>query len=227
MRRAKSGMFARTSRLSARRLACAASTAPSSPTLHDDGRDVVLAAALVRELDERLDARVAFERERRVQLVGRLEVAVRPSLARTSVSPGDELDDERVDLDALVDADRARDRVLLLDLLDLLAGQLPALDELIEDRVVLGHLLDVAAAREVDAAVADVGDEPLVAERRGGRSASCPCRACSGRCCASSWIFEQARCTACSRSATMSFVVTLLRAGRPRRRSRRAAPSRA
>ena len=75
---------------------------------------------------------------------------------------GDELDDQRVDLDPLVDADRAGDRVLLLDLLDLLAGELAALDELVEDGVVLGHLLDVAAARQVDAAVADVRDEALV-----------------------------------------------------------------
>ena len=72
---------------------------------------------------------------------------------------------QRVDLDALVDADRAGDGVLVRDLLDLLARELAALDELVEDRVVFGDLLHVAAAHQVDAAVADVGDEARVARR--------------------------------------------------------------
>ena len=72
-----------------------------------------------------------------------------------------DLDEEGVDLDALVDADRAGDRVLVRDLLDLLARELAALDELVEDRVVLGELLDPAVAHQVDAAVADVRDEAV------------------------------------------------------------------
>ena len=73
---------------------------------------------------------------------GAFEVAVQPVAREHERVAGDELDDQRVDLDPLVDADGARDRVLLLDLLDLLARELSALDELVVDRVVLGHLLD-------------------------------------------------------------------------------------
>ena len=131
--------------------------------LHDERRDVVLAAAVVGERDERLDALVALERERLAQLLGRLEVAVEAVAREDERVAGDELDDQRVDLDPLVDADGARDGVLLLDLLDLLARQLPALDELVVDGVVLGDLLHLAAARQVDAAVAHVRDEALVA----------------------------------------------------------------
>ena len=82
---------------------------------------------------------------------------------------GQDLDGERVDLDPLVDADGAGDGVLLRDLLDLLARELAALDELVEDGVIFGDLLDAAVAQQVDAAVADVGDEAVRAvdqERR-------------------------------------------------------------
>jgi hypothetical protein len=71
---------------------------------------------------------------------------------------GEDLEREGVDLDALVDADGPGDGVLLGDLFDLVAAQLPAFDELVEDGVVLGDLLDLAGAHQVDAAVADVGD---------------------------------------------------------------------
>jgi hypothetical protein len=47
-----------------------------------------------------------------------------------------------------IDADGAGDRVLLRDLLDLIARQLSALDELVVDGVVLGDLLDLAAAKQ-------------------------------------------------------------------------------
>src|SRR5450432_390023 len=132
------------------------------PDLHDEGGDVVFAAARVRELDERLDARVALEPERPRELVGRLQVAVKAVARENERVARDELDHEGVDLDPLVDAHRAGDGVLLLDLLDLFATQLPALDELIEDRVVFGDLLDMPVAREINAAVADVRDEALV-----------------------------------------------------------------
>ena len=132
--------------------------------LHDDGRDVVFSAAVVREIDERLDARVPGEAERTAEFFRRLEVAVQAVAREDERVARDELHDERVDLDALVDADCARDRVLLLDLLDLFATQLPALDELIVDGMVFGNLLDASVAREIDAAVADVRDETLVAD---------------------------------------------------------------
>src|SRR5450432_1060780 len=132
------------------------------PDLHDEGGDVVFAAARVRELDERLDARVALEPERPRELVGRLQVAVKAVARENERVARDELDHEGVDLDPLVDAHRAGDGVLLLDLLDLFATQLPALDELIEDRVVFGDLLDMPVARDINAAVADVRDEALV-----------------------------------------------------------------
>jgi hypothetical protein len=78
--------------------------------------------------------------------------------------PGDQLDDERVHFDALVDSDGSGDCVLLLDFLYLLPRELSALDKLVVDRVVLGHLLHAAGPREVDAAVANVRDEPLAAD---------------------------------------------------------------
>ena len=89
--------------------------------LHDDGGDVVLAAAVVGELDERLDRRVALEGEVLAELLGRLEVAGEPVAREDERVAGQDLDDEGVDLDPLVDADGAGDGVLLRDLLDLLA----------------------------------------------------------------------------------------------------------
>ena len=107
------------------------------------------------------------------ELVGALEVAREAVAREEEVVAWEHLEHERVDVDALVDADRARDRVLVADLLDLLLRQLAALDELVEDGVVFRDLLNDAAALEVDAAVADVRDEPARPEdeQRGDRRA--------------------------------------------------------
>ena len=132
--------------------------------LHDDGRDVVLAAAIVGELNERFDGEVAVEREMIAKLLGRLDISREPVAREDEGVACEELHHQRVDLDSLVHADRARDRVLLRELLDLLARELAALHELVEDRVILGHLLYAPGALEIDAAVADVRDEPLLPE---------------------------------------------------------------
>jgi hypothetical protein len=79
------------------------------------------------------------------------------------------LDEQRVDLDPFIDADGARDGVLVCHLLDLVARELAALDELVENGVVLGELLHLSAAHHVDAAVAHVPDEALVADDEQGR----------------------------------------------------------
>jgi hypothetical protein len=50
------------------------------------------------------------------------------------------------------------------DLLDLLARELSALDQLVVDGVIFGDLLHAAAARQVDPAVTDVRDEAARAE---------------------------------------------------------------
>ncbi len=130
----------------------------------EDRGDVVFAAAIVGEIDQRFRRGVAVVREERGELFRVVRVAGETVRAETEAIAGENLDDERVDLDALVHADGARDRVLLSDLFDLLARELAALDELVEDGVILGDLLHVAAAHHVDAAVADVRDEALLAD---------------------------------------------------------------
>ena len=132
------------------------------PDAHEDASDVVLAALLVGQLDElarRLVAVLFFEVG--LELGDVVDVPMQPVRGEQELVAGEELEHEGVDLDALVDPDRARDRVLLRDLVDLLLGQAPAADELVVDGVVLGDLLDLAVAAEVDAAVADVGHEPV------------------------------------------------------------------
>src|SRR5690606_30089569 len=58
--------------------------------------------------------------------------------------------------------------VLLREGLDLLAAQLSALEQLVPDGVVLGELLELAVAEQIDAAVADVRDEAAIADDEQG-----------------------------------------------------------
>ena len=215
LRRAKSGILREHLALEREALGALVVLGVALAEAHEDGGDVVLAAPLVGELDERLGRGVAVLSPRYgLELVGVLEVAVQAVEREEELVAGEHLDHERVDLDALVDADRAGDGVLLRDLLDLLARELAALDELVEDGVVLGDLLDPAVAQQVDAAVADVGDEAVRAddEQRRERRAHA---ALAGVGLASSWMRAQARCTACSsRFEDVAFVTR-------RRRSRR------
>ena len=132
----------------------------------DDGGDVVLAAALVGSVDQRLAGRIrvriAEAPAEALQIV--LEVAAQAVRAEQEAIARGQIEDQRVGLDVLVHADRARDGVLLRELLDLLARHLLALDELVVDRVIFGELLEQAVAQHVDAAVTDVDDERLRAD---------------------------------------------------------------
>ena len=81
------------------------------------------------------------------------------------MSPGDELDDERVDLDALVDADGARDGVLLLRPSRSARGvSFPRLMSSLKTVWSSVTCWTWPARMQVDAAVADVRDEALVAD---------------------------------------------------------------
>src|SRR5262249_25037876 len=124
----------------------------------EDGGDVVLAAFAVRERDELFRSLVAvLLAEVRLELWRGPRCAVETVRGEEELVARQHLDGQGVDLDPLVNADGARYRILLRDLLDLLAGELAALDELVVDGVVLRHLLDAFFAKQIDAAVADVG----------------------------------------------------------------------
>ena len=97
-----------------------------------------------------------------------VQVGVQAVRAEQELVAGQDLEVERVDLDGLVDADRARDRVLVGLVrrgLEVSLRDAAAADQLVDQRVVLGELDDLAGAQHVDAAVADVGDEAAVARR--------------------------------------------------------------
>ena len=107
-------------------------------------------------------------------------MSVRPSEQRRKTSPSPRLDRERVDVDVGVGADRARDHRALRMRLGLLARELAALQQLVHERVILGQLLELAAADEVGARVADVPDRHLARPRRARRSSSSPCPTSAG-----------------------------------------------
>ncbi len=138
----------------------------------DDG-DVVLAAAAVRGRDEQLrhlvevvvvvldDVEDVLVVHHRGQPVGADEEDV--AVAR--------VDDERVDVDVGIGSDGAGDDGALRMRLRLLRRELAALQELVDERVVVGELLDPAVADAVRARVADVADDDALAldERDGHR----------------------------------------------------------
>ena len=99
--------------------------------------------------------------------------ACRPSEQSRNWSPGRISKSIVSPWTCLVDADRARDRVLVRLVrggLEAFLGDAAAADQLVDQRVVLGELDDLAGAQHVDAAVADVGDEAAVARnQQGGR----------------------------------------------------------
>ena len=128
--------------------------------LEEDDRDVVLAAAAVRRADERL--RRGFRSSRLRSTSARIVVVVdhrrEPVGAEHEEVARATLDLEGVDVDVGVGAERARDHRALRVRLGLLRRELAAADELGDERVVLGQLLELAVADEVRARVADVAD---------------------------------------------------------------------
>ncbi len=126
----------------------------------EDGGDVVLAAAIVRRLDQgprggRQIVPVAVEDPRdRIDVDHRGEAvgAEEEDVAR----PG--LEGERVDVDARVGAERAGDHGPLGMHLGLLRRELAPAHELGDERVVVGQLLEGAVAEHVRPRVADMAD---------------------------------------------------------------------
>lgn len=85
------------------------------------------------------------------------------------------LDQQGVDLDALVHADRAGDRVLLCDAIDLLAGEFSAFDKLVDYRVVVGDLRDASVAEQVMRLSPTCATKPRSPTKSSAESV-CPCR---------------------------------------------------
>ncbi len=143
--------------------------------VHDDVGDVVVTTAIVGELDQALRGGldVAFEQLRNL---GVLQIMMQTVRAEQERVAGQHVEIERVDLHAFVHADGARHGVLEIAVrrgVDGLARDLAALDELVEQRVIFGELHDVRLAEQIDARVADVRDETVLADehqRRAGRA---------------------------------------------------------
>ena len=129
-----------------------------------DRGDVVVAAAVVRRLDQRVGGRVEVGRGSRTRIraiVPASTIVVRPSEQSRKTSPSRRLDGERVDVDVGLGPERARDhRALRVDR-RLLRGELAAPHELGDERVVVGQLLELLVAQPVGARVADMPDRDL------------------------------------------------------------------
>ena len=147
--------------------------------LEEDDRDVVLAAARVRRVDERARRLVEVVdvheqrldlpvRDHRRQPVGADQVEV-ARLGR---------DRERVDVDVRLGAERPRDHRALRVHLRLLRRELAAPQQLADERVVVRELLELLVADAVGARVADVADRDRAVGRhpRARRSSSSPSR---------------------------------------------------
>ena len=140
-------------------------------------RNVVAAAVVVGHLHQLLrgELEVGAERLQRhadvlvldhvAQAVGAEQVDV-ARLGRVLVDLG---------LDGRVDAERLGDQVLVLRVLRLLGGDQAGVDLLLQQRMVARHLLEAAAAQQVQARVAEVRDQHRGCRRTGRPPAWCPC----------------------------------------------------
>jgi hypothetical protein len=126
--------------------------------------DVVLAAALEREVDQQIRKPRPLLREQLRQLVLG-EIAVQAVGAEQVEIARQQIGDERVHRNRRLDADRARDDVAVLRRGHLLPGDEPALELLLNDGVIFGQLVRATVAKQVDAAVADVAHHRLLAGR--------------------------------------------------------------
>jgi hypothetical protein len=139
----------------------------------DDGGDVVVPAARVGVVDQ-------LARDGGDAFLGKLardfllvEVGVQTVGAEQKLVAGQDFQIDGVDLHRLVDAEGARDRVLVRGVGRLgqrLARDLAVADELVDERVIFGELHRLPAAHHVDAAVADMGDEAALADEQEGRN---------------------------------------------------------
>ena len=102
-----------------------------------------------------------LRRAARISLV--VDHVVSPSEQSRKRSPGSRLDGERVDVDVGLGAERAGDHGALRVAPASSGESLPLRSELVDERVVVGELLELAAAQTVRARVADVADRDRAA----------------------------------------------------------------
>jgi hypothetical protein len=131
-----------------------------------DHRDVVRAAVLVRAVDQPLahgHEIVLLRHDARDLVLS--DLAGEPVAAQhEDIAAADHLVCE-VDFDARLGAERLEDDVSPLTVLGLLLRQLPSLDQLLHQRLVLGQLARDALADEIRAAVADLCEVERVTEQ--------------------------------------------------------------
>src|SRR5580692_762751 len=141
----------------------------------DQAGDVVVAAALVGEIDEHVrDVAVEVARQHLAELVERQVVreAVRAEDETVARLHGDA---RQVRVDARLEPDRAGDDVPEARLLRLLGRDEPGAHLLLDPGVVFGELAGAAVAVEVGARVADVGEvDVTVGEEQRGQRRSHP-----------------------------------------------------
>ena len=140
--------------------------------LEADDRDVVLAAALVRGVDERLRRRVEVARFCSTiveDLRRRRPSSVRPSEQSRKRSPG-RASTVKVSTSTSGSVPSARVITERCGWTSASSGESsPAADELGDERVVVGQLLELAVADAVGARVADMADrDAVVLDERGG-----------------------------------------------------------
>jgi hypothetical protein len=97
----------------------------------------------------------------------------RPSEQSSNVSPPAQIDEGEVHLHGFGRSERLEDDVVVLEGIRLLLGELPRLDELVDQGLIAGDLVELALPQHVAAAVAHLRDEqPGVHQGRdGGRGA--------------------------------------------------------
>ena len=137
--------------------------------LHQHGGDVVGSAVLVRHIDQRLHALVGLVGLHDGALDGILfDVAVQAVAAEQDAVALAQLLDEEVGVDVRLRAQAPRDHVAVGVDARLLLGQHPRAHLLGHPRVVERHLAQLAVARDVGAAVADVDEvgPPAVDQQR-------------------------------------------------------------
>ena len=150
----------------------AAAPPPATATSSRRNRTTVMLSRPPASLAAAISARPASARVAELVSSGRRSgsrtMEVRPSEHSRNRSPPRAVDALRVDGDVGLRPERAGDHAALRVDLGLLLGELAAVDELADERVVAGEAGELAVAHQVAARVADMGDDHLVLGDVGG-----------------------------------------------------------